>query len=180
MDIHFYSLHVCSRDAEGGICVKTSGSEGDFRYTGEERIPPDSPDIEAWRWVHSNRNYFPPIIEQSEFSRIARVFRDGAPTPHIPADGYYFISTEWSGQAVFAQNALMNAHAKNPLPRSLHIIDNDLPDCGKLFPQLIGLLHGWGEIFGFHGGKCDLYLQLGRNTDSLDRKIEFLYKHNKD
>jgi len=50
-----------------------------------------------------------------------------------------------------------------------------LPDCGKQFPQLVGLLHGWGEIFGFDGGKCDLYLQLGRNSDSLDQQIKCLY-----
>ena len=175
MDTHYYSLHVCCSDNEGGIRVKTSGYDGEIHYTGEECISADSPDIDAWRWVHLNRKSFPPIIEQKEFAQIARVFREGPPEIRIPEDGYYFIEVEWSGPAKMASEVLFEAQTKRAFPRQLHIIDNDSAQSGECFPHLGGFLHGWGEIFGFSDGACDLYLRLGKDADYLAGGIKFLY-----
>ena len=175
-DQHFYSLHVCGPTRDGGIRVKTSGYEGDIHYTGQDDVPPDSPDIEAWRWLHENRRAFPPIIPQNLFPGIALRFRHGPPAVRVPPSGFYFITAEWSGPAVAARMALESAHARRPLPRPLCLLDNDSPGPSEHFPQLLGLLHGWGEVFGFIDGQCDLYLALGKDPTVTERMIEFLYR----
>ena len=175
-EVHFYSLHVCGPTQVGGIDVKTSGWEGDIHYTGKHEVPPDSPDIEVWRWLHQNRNAFPAIIERDQFSGIERVFRGGPPIPNLPPTGFYFVSAAWSGGAVAAKNALEAANLRNPLPRPLHILDTDSSEPSRLFPQLVGLLHGWGELFGFIDGRCDIFLELGKDIEALESRIEFLYR----
>jgi hypothetical protein len=174
-DEHYYSLHVCGPTRDGGIRVKTSGYEGDVHYTGHEEVPPDSPDIGAWRWLHENRKAFPPIIPQNLFPGIALRFRAGPPAVRVPPSGFYFISATWSGPAAAARMALESAHAGRPLPRPLYILDTDSPEPSEQFPQLMGLLHGWGEVFGFIDGHCDLYLTLGKDLTMLERMIGFLY-----
>jgi hypothetical protein len=175
-DEHYYSLHVCGPTRDGDIRVKTSGYEGDFHYTGQEEVPPDSPDIGLWRWLHENRRAFPPIIPQNLFPGIALRFRAGPPAVRVPPNGFYFISATWSGPAVAARMALESAHARRPLPRPLYILDTDSPEPSEQFPQLMGLLHGWGEVFGFIDGHCDLYLALGKDLTMFERMIGFLYR----
>jgi len=170
-DEHFYSLHVCGPDQEGGISVKTSGYEGDIHYTGKHQVSQDSPDIDVWRWVHENRQSFPPIIPQELFSGIVQTFRNGPPVPQVPPNGFYLVSAASIGPAVAAQKALEFANTTTPLPRPLHILDTDSDEPSQRFPQLLGLLHGWGELFGFADGQCDLYLPLGKDLEALDRRI---------
>lgn len=156
--------------------MKTSGYEGDIHYTGQHQISRDSPDIEAWRWVHANRQSFPPIIPQDLFSGVVLTFEDGPPVPRVPPSGFYFVAAAWSGQSVAAQKALESANTTKPLPRPLHILDTDSGEPTEQFPQLVSLIHGWGELFGFTDGHCDLYLALGKDLEALDRMIEFLYR----
>lgn len=75
-----------------------------------------------------------------------------------------------------AQKALESANTKKALPRALHILGTDSDEPSERFPQLVGLLHGWGELFGFTEGRCDLYLALGKDLGVIDRMIELLYQ----
>lgn len=93
-----------------------------------------------------------------------------------PEDGYYFVAVPCSGPTFAAREALETAHKTRPLPRPLKILDGESAEPSQHFPHLTGLLHGWGELFGFREGKCDFYQTLGKNLESLPRAIEQLYE----
>jgi len=153
-----------------------SGYDGDIHYTGSHYIAVDSPGIGTWIWVQQNRKRFPAILSQQEFHGIERVFENGTRDTSIPGPGYYFISAEWSGPAQAAKKALLDAHSVKPLPRPIHCLDIDSDEPGQLFPHLVGLISGAGELFSFNNDACDFYMELGSRLSAIQRHIEFVRK----
>ena len=175
--LHLLWLHTCVADGDG-FRVKMSGWEGDgdFHYTGNDSIAADHPDFKVWQWISTHRRFFPPLISRADLANLISRSRESLPDPKVPEDGFCLICVDSSGPAVASRKALEAANLLRPLPRPLQIIDGDSDEVTRLFPHLIGLFHGWGELLGFSSGRCDQFSSLGRSLETLQSSIDHLYE----
>ena len=165
-----------SRIADGQIVLKTSGYEADFHWTGERIVGPEN-DL-YWSWFFENRFIFPPVMDESLLPRLRGFWEEEIVSEGAIQKGLYppqygnFVFQANSSREVsallasvfqrFGEDAFTPFTSENPADQFLRL--------------LTVFCRGQGEIFCFRGGKCDLFLAVGENSEALPRMLAMIEK----
>ena len=135
------------------------------------------PDFQFWQWVHEHRRELPPFFEEGYISSLRHHFLSGTHSFVVPPDGVYVVTAAWSGPARMVETAFRSQLATRSMPLPVSFLSTDSTDIDTTFPQLRPFLHGWGEVFGFVGGRCDLFFAPGQHTPTITEYIDAIYQH---
>ncbi len=179
-DVRFYWPSVSGFETDGSLSFRFTGSEGDCRFTGRVPVATDNPDFKFWAWIHEHRHSLPAFFEEYYISSLRQHFLAGHQSSLMPEDSVCVVVAEWSGPARMVESAFRRELATRTLPIPVRFLSTDSADVDATFPQLRPFLHGWGEIFSFRGGRCDLFLAPGRHQSSIPLVIDSLFNHYED
>ena len=179
-DVRLYWPSVSGYEADGSLSFRLTGSEGDCWFTGHFPVAPDDPEFRFWAWVHDHHRTLPPFFDEYYIPSLRASFLAGNNTFAIPEDSLYVITADWSGPSLMVQTAMRQELDSRSLPLPVRYMSTDSTDIDLRFPQLRPFLHGWGEIFGFRGGRCDLFFAPGPHPSTISQTIDYLFKHYED
>ena len=175
-DVRFYWPSVSGYETDGSLSFRFTGSEGDCRFTGCFPVATDDPDFQFWAWVHEHRHSLPAFFEEHYIASLRQQFLTGQQSFFMPEDCLCVVVAEWSGPARMVESTVRRELATRTLPIPVRFLNTDSAEVDAAFPQLRPFLHGWGEIFAFRGGRCDLFLAPGRHPFSISEVIDSLFK----
>ena len=176
-DVRFYWPSVSGFEPDGSLSFRFTGSEGDHRFTGQFPVAVDDPDFDFWSWVHQHRHSLPRFFEEYYISPLRQRFLSGQHTFAMPDDSVIVVVADWSGPARMVEAELRCELDIRGLPIPVEFLNTDSPEIDARLPQMRAFLHGWGEIFGFRGGRCDLFIAPGRHPSTISQTVDYLFKH---
>jgi hypothetical protein len=175
-DVRLYWPSVSGYETDGSLSFRFTGSERDCRFTGGFPVATDDPDFQFWAWIHEHRHSLPEFFEEYYIPSLRQHFLAGHPSFLMPEDILCVVVAEWSGPARMVESAFRRELMTRTLPMPVRFLSTDSAEVDATFPQLRPFLHGWGEIFVFRGGRCDLFLAPGRHPSSISKVIDCLFK----